>query len=217
MVPASVIQKRAIIRWVSFFRAFEPSVTFDVGAFGERNTPGRIAQRWLGISTAELVDLRDQLAAFNADGANILARPAAGMVHPFLLVDDVEEGTMVNCARLELATSWAGRAVWLCGDRVLSEPDRSRFEYGLITLTGSGDPYCADGGHFSRLPGFSNRKPEHCRNGCFPWVRVLRSRVRRPRLTLDRSWDNAPRPSSRSFPPRRSPRRSSCRGRRSSW
>jgi len=132
-------------------------------------------------SAAEIEARVGWLRAMNAQGADIFVRPAepGGL----MLVDDVKRealGRMVTdglSPAVVTETSPGNHQAWVR----LSEGPVTR-EVGTEAARGlagryGGDPRSAEAGHYGRLAGFTNRKPEHARgDGLQPYVLLREAR-----------------------------------------
>ena len=112
----------------------------------------------------------------NSNGAHIYFRPSGE--RPFTLLDDLNQTAISTltaegfepCAIIE--TSPGNYQAWLKHTHVLSKALGTLAAQTLAHRYGA-DPSAADWRRFSRLPGFTNRKPQH-RNadGLYPFVRL---------------------------------------------
>jgi len=121
------------------------------------------------------------LQAMNAGGADIFVRPAepGGLV----LVDDVGREALAHMAQEGLGpaviteTSPGNHQAWV---RLAAGPVTR--EIGTEAARGlagryGGDPRSAEAGHYGRLAGFTNQKPEHARaDGRQPYVLLREAR-----------------------------------------
>ena len=154
MTPASLRQIRTLL-------GLWDTGLYDVGALDHAS--GRMSLRE-GWSLGQVLHARGWIAARNASGSSIYARPARSLGrHPWVLVDTLDAegrqrierghppaalvetspGRWQAWVRLEAALSAAGR---------VAAGRRLALEYG-------GDPGAVDAHPFGRLPGATNRTP----------------------------------------------------------
>ncbi len=118
----------------------------------------------------------------NARGNNIFIRPARASIHPYVLIDDLKHEQIAELSRegfvfsLLIETSPNNHQVLIKLPRPTDADGRKLVERAFQKRLGS-DIGCADGQHYFRLSGFTNRKPKHQQNenGLFPYVRVKQS------------------------------------------
>ena len=127
----------------------------------------------------QLIKSTNWLKGENARGAAIYIRPGDRLqAHPWLFVDDldlitIEEMVMAgHIPALVIETSPKNHQVWLKASHDLNAKDRSLANKRLAKLYG-GDLASADGQHFGRLAGFTNRKPDYWTPQGFPFVKLL--------------------------------------------
>ena len=121
------------------------------------------------------------LRAMNAQGADIFVRPAEpeGLV----LVDDVGRDALAHMTQEGLAptviteTSPGNHQAWVrLAEGPVTREIGTEAARGLAGRYG-GDPRSAEAGHYGRLAGFTNRKPEHAReDGRQPYVLLREAR-----------------------------------------
>lgn len=128
----------------------------------------------------EVIKAVPKLKALNTGGNDVYIRPHDDSV--FVLLDDIDEEAV---KRLEsdglrpailVQTSPGNRQAWLkMSDSPLDRETRKAVARYLADAY-SADPASADGHHYGRLAGFTNRKPKHIdENGRYPWVLLERS------------------------------------------
>ena len=97
----------------------------------------------------------------NNAGHDVYIRPARGVSHPVVFLDDLPPRKALGIARkygsLVVETSANNCQVWVRVSRPLSEPERSTVQRSLIRLVGA-DPMSVSGDHFGRAVGYCNRK-----------------------------------------------------------
>lgn len=126
-----------------------------------------------------LVKSVNWLAAQNSADLNIFARPNGTR---FALIDDIEPPDIERLRadglppRLVLETSPKNYAVWLDLEPGLTR-DESTAAGRLLAERYNGDPASIDWNHYSRLPGFTNRKPARRTNGQPPFVKIVSTSV----------------------------------------
>lgn len=123
----------------------------------------------------------------NAKGDDIYIRPSPKESHPYVLLDDVGIGTIRQMEQdglapaAEVETSPMNYQVLLRLPESLHRADRKAVERLLVERYGA-DLGSADGGHYMRLSGFTNRKPAHVQDsGRFPFVKLS---ARRPQSAV---------------------------------
>jgi hypothetical protein len=131
--------------------------------------------------TARQIDQEIQrLRRENARGAHIFVRPHG--THALSLVDDLGVDAIARMTdagfrpALVVETSPQNFQVWLSHGQTLDR-DISSWAAKELAKRFGGDLSSADGRHFGRLAGFTNRKPERLLpNGLAPFVRLHQSR-----------------------------------------
>lgn len=118
----------------------------------------------------------------NARGSDIYIRPSPKSTHPYFLLDDVSAKAIEQLKSdrlvpvLEVETSPMNFQVVVRAPEMLNQYSRKSVER-LLRERYSSDLGSADGGHFMRLSGFTNRKPKHVQqDGRFPFCRLSSSR-----------------------------------------
>lgn len=147
------------------------STAFDLGVLLPTDT--MIPRRnWTAAQVARALPW---LRAQNFQGAQIFIRPSLDQINA-ILVDDIpkpqlERLTLEPAAILE--TSPGNCQVWIRLAQTVSIPHARALARHLQQLW-HGDPGSADGQHFGRLAGFTNRWPRHQQSdGSYPLVRLL--------------------------------------------
>ncbi len=147
------------------------STEFDLGVLLSTDT--MIPRRnWTAAQVARALPW---LRAQNFQGAQIFIRPSLDHINA-ILVDDIPK-TQLSRLTLEpaaiLETSPGNCQVWIRLNQTVSIPHARALARHLQQLW-HGDPGSADGQHFGRLAGFTNRWPRHQQpDGTFPLVRLL--------------------------------------------
>jgi hypothetical protein len=125
-------------------------------------------------SRSELERSVPWLKRMNARGNDIYVRPDGD--HGLVLVDDLKADALERMQRegyapaALLETSPGNFQAWVkLSEAPLSVAVRTRAAQGLAQHYG-GDLNSADGKHFGRLAGFTNRKPQHTRHNRQPYV-----------------------------------------------
>ena len=125
-------------------------------------------------SRAELERSLPWLKRMNARGNDIYIRPDGD--HGLVLVDDLKADALERMQRegyapaAILETSPGNFQAWVkLSEAPLSVAVRTRAAQGLAQHYG-GDLNSADGKHYGRLAGFTNRKPQHTRHNRQPYV-----------------------------------------------
>lgn len=145
----------------------QPAAALEILAL---HNPGSADRRLRSIATlAPDDDLSVHRAALavagkaNAQGANILIRPAPLAAHPWVWVDDLPTPRAVALAQqwacLVIETRPGNSQAWLRLDADLRHPERTKIAARLAERLG-GDPGAANGSQPGRLPGFKNAKPD---------------------------------------------------------
>jgi hypothetical protein len=116
----------------------------------------------------------------NANGSDIYITQATGVDRALILVDDLdlskvrrmeEFGVGPSCV---VETSPGNLQAWVSlGESPMPRAQR-KIVASFFAKRFNGDPASADAVHYGRLAGFTNRKPQHLRNGMYPYA-VLRS------------------------------------------
>lgn len=128
----------------------------------------------------------------NAHGHDIYVRPAGSV--GLLLVDDLSVDALVRMQdegftpAVVVETSRQNFQAWVRVSAVPIAPELATAAGRILAQVYGGDPNSADWRHFGRLAGFTNRKPEHVRDGRSPFVHIHEARggmAERGPLVLD--------------------------------
>ena len=117
----------------------------------------------------------------NAQGCDIYIRPARSAASSLVLVDDLSAEKVRDLAAQGLApalvteTSKGNYQAWVRLTPEAQPPAVRTAAARQLARQLGGDPNSADHGHFGRLAGFTNRKPERVTNGRQPYVLVERA------------------------------------------
>lgn len=120
--------------------------------------------RNIEMSEADVIASLPRLKRENAGGRDIYIRPVPVSNHSYVFLDDVGLGTIQRMRHegieptLEVETSPLNYQVWIKLPESLPRADRKAVERLLAERYGT-DLGSADGGHYGRLSGFTNRKP----------------------------------------------------------
>ncbi len=145
---------------------------YDLGILSDRG----MFPRMDALTAAQCMARVRYLKHRNAHEAHIYFRPSGE--RRFTLLDDLSRTLLADlsahgfepCAVIE--TSPENFQVWLRHSRVLSK-ELGTVAAQLLARRFGADPSAADWRRFGRLPGFTNRKPQHRQNaGLFPFVRL---------------------------------------------
>jgi hypothetical protein len=118
------------------------------------------------------------LKGMNAGGNDIYIRPSVNIsYHDLILVDDVSRGNAASMAEFKIEpaviveTSPDNLQVWVKVGEAVPREIRKTIAVRLV-CSFDGDRASADGIHFGRLAGFTNRKAKYRQEGgLFPWVK----------------------------------------------
>ncbi|MBY0577156.1 MAG: MobA/MobL family protein [Gallionellaceae bacterium] len=148
--------------------------SFDIGIRDSKS--GKFTN--VQMDRAGVIESIARLKRENARGCDVYVRPEPSKPHPFILLDDVNVGSIerMKCDGLtpvlEVETSPLNYQVLIKMPVDLDRHVRKATERVLSGRYGS-DPNSADGGHYMRLAGFTNRKPRHVQDdGRFPFVKL---------------------------------------------
>jgi len=166
------ITTRAVINQLKAFNV----QTYDVGI--RHADTGKMMNETL--DKEKIIKAIPKLKALNLGGNDIYVRPHDDSA--FILLDDIDEETV---KRLEsdglrpailVQTSPGNRQAWIkLSERPLDRETRKAVARYLATAYDA-DQASADGHHYGRLAGFTNRKPKYIdENGKYPWVLLERS------------------------------------------
>jgi hypothetical protein len=166
------ITTQAVVKQVKAFGVH----TYDVG-IRSAGTGKMMNETW---DKEQVIKAVPKLKALNLSGNDIYIRPHDDS--PFVLLDDIDEETV---KRLEsdglrpailVQTSPGNRQAWikLSGGSLDRETRKAVARY--LANAYDADLASADGHHYGRLAGFTNRKPKYIdENGRYPWVLLERS------------------------------------------
>lgn len=153
-------------------------LAMKIGAFlvGVLKPDGKMIN--LHYTWADLYHAISWLRHENAKGAHIYIKPA-GERHPLVLVDDLSHEAIGQMQQdgwepcLVTETSPRNYQAWIHLGTPVEVAIRKAVARKLAA-TYHGDPNSADGDHYGRLAGFTNRKEKYRRpNGMYPFVKVL--------------------------------------------
>ena len=168
MTPASQRQLRTLL-------GLWDTGLFDVGALDHAS--GRMSLRE-GWSLGQVLHARGWIAARNASGSSLYARPARSLGrHPWVLVDALDAGGRRRIERghppAALVETSPGRwQAWVRLEAALGAAGRVAAGRRLAREYG-GDPGTGDGHPFGRLPGTTNRTPGlELANGQAPFAKL---------------------------------------------
>ena len=164
------------------------AVTSQLEAFGvpeyevgvRRRDGSMLPRCW---TAAVLIGAIAWLRLMNRKGCDIFIRPSGRL--GLVLLDDLSEPAIQAMCRdgfppaITTQTSPGNFQAWV---RLVANTSRRPLPTTLLSEAAAelarryrGDPNSADWRHYGRLAGFTNRKPCHCRNGLYPFVRLHRS------------------------------------------
>lgn len=106
--------------------------------------------------------------ARNAHGWHVFMRPIEDYEPYYTLLDDLPRPLKLKDTYISLQTSWESYQTWVQTDNSLT----IRSKLNLIRKFGA-DLKAHPNRRWGRLPGFTNRKKKHQREGQFPWVKLL--------------------------------------------
>ncbi len=147
---------------------------YDIGILTDRG----MFPRMDALTTTQCIARLSYLKYRNANGAHIYFRPSGE--RNFTLLDDLSLAALASlpvegfepCAVVE--TSPGNFQAWLKHSRVLSK-ELGTVSAQLLAQRFGADPSAADWRRYGRLPGFTNRKPQHRQDtGLFPFVRLCK-------------------------------------------
>lgn len=153
--------------------AMNSAQEFEIGILNQKTGKMMISK----VGAGQILEQVARLKRENARGNNIYVRPDRDSAHPYLLMDDLSQQQLDELTRegfsfsLLLETSPNNHQLLIKLPQPLVAAERKQIERALQKRFGS-DPGSADGQHFFRLGGFTNRKPKHEKGGRFPYVLV---------------------------------------------
>lgn len=162
---------------------------FELGILNQKTGKMMLSR----VSAGQILEQVGRLKRENARGNNIYIRPTRESVHPYVLMDDLTHEQVDKVAKegfsfsLLLETSPDNHQVLIRLPQPIMAAERKQVERALQKRFGS-DPGSADGQHFFRLGGFTNRKPKHERDGRFPFVIVKQVRQAPELSALAKEW-----------------------------
>lgn len=134
---------------------------------------GMMTRTW---TAAEIIKNLGWLKRQNGSGEDIYIRPAKDRDSNLVLVDDLSVSEIKNMKEVGhepavvTQTSPGNFQAWLKFDQDLPARIRTKIAK-MLCAEHNADPNSADYGHFGRLAGFTNRKPEHVNeSGKSPFV-----------------------------------------------
>ncbi len=145
---------------------------YDIGILTDRG----MFPRMDALTPAQCMARLRYLKYRNANGAHIYFRPSGE--RRYTLLDDLSLAALTGlaaegfqpCAVIE--TSPGNFQAWLKHSRIFSK-ELGTFAAQLLAQRFGADPSAADWRRFGRLPGFTNRKPQHKQGaGLYPFVRL---------------------------------------------
>lgn len=150
--------------------------TYDVGI--RHAETGKMMNECL--TKEEVIKAVPKLKALNLRGNDIYIRPSVDTA--LILLDDIDEETVKRLdsdglrPAILVQTSPGNRQAWLkLSESPLNRETRKAVARYLADAY-SADPASADGHHYGRLAGFTNRKLKYIdENGKYPWVLLERS------------------------------------------
>ena len=141
-------------------------------------TKGMLLREWMGDMIRKSIGW---LKRQNAQGCDIYIRPARSVASSLVLVDDLSASTVRGLPGLGLApalvteTSRGNYQAWVRLSEEAQPPAARTAVAKHLAQQLGGDPNSADFGHFGRLAGFTNQKPERAVDGRQPYVLVERA------------------------------------------
>ncbi len=146
--------------------------SFEIGV-REQET-GKMMNR--EMTAEKLLEAVPWLKRMNAQGNDIYIRPGRTEARALVLVDDID-GTTIDAMKERgvspacvVQTSYKNLQAWVSvGVKPMTDAEKTEVAKILAKEFGA-DPASADGRHYGRLGGFTNRKPEHLRDGGYPYV-----------------------------------------------
>jgi hypothetical protein len=150
---------------------------YEIGLIKFKLDGSRLCKRF-NASAAKILAEVNWLQKMNAQGWNINIVPKAP--HGFVMLDDVSYSALRAMAKvgfepcLVIKTSRDNYQAWIKYDKTFSPEAGTAAAKDLATLFG-GDPGAASYNHFSKLAGFTNRKPRHLdpKTGYYPFVQLI--------------------------------------------
>lgn len=124
---------------------------------------------------AQLIGATGYLRGMNRNGFHVYGRPDDAR---HVLIDDLDDDALDRLRADDLRpvavvmTSKANYQAWLTASHEPMEHDLARSVSRLLARRYDGDPGSVGSMHLGRLPGFTNRKDIHGRDGVYPWTRL---------------------------------------------
>ena len=146
---------------------------FEIGI---RDPSGRMMNRTM--TQDEITQNLPWLKRMNARGSDIYIRPG-GDDHGLVLVDDLKPQALAQMKAdgytpaAITQTSPGNFQAWVKLSDQPVPPEVRREAARYLAEKYQGDPNSADSRHYGRLAGFTNRKPQHERQGLQPFVRLI--------------------------------------------
>ena len=132
------------------------------------------------LSEKGIIDNLDYLKARNSKGDNNYIRPHNEMNNSGLILlddiekscfDELEKAGLKPCCMVE--TSPNNYQAWIRLSYQEIDPRLATQVSRLIAKSFHGDMNSADWKHYGRLSGFTNRKPQYCDGGLYPYVKCV--------------------------------------------
>lgn len=142
------------------------------------------------MTPGQLMRALPMLKRENAQGANIYIRQASDSENRGLVMIDDLKAEMIGAMKRDgwdpaatVQTSPGNYQVWVRVPEI-SRPQASQLGRDLAARY-QGDPASTDWRHYGRLAGFTNRKPEHMREGLAPYVTLAEATGKTARIAQE--------------------------------